>query len=270
MKCTEARKGMPDLLQQGLAEAEAARLREHLAACPACWQEWQELNETWAGLGLIAEEQPGPGLRKRFYRSLEEWRREAQPAQRPWRARLRLLLPDPRRLAPAMGLAAAALVLVVGFGAGFFLGRGNGAAGQKLEQLNRENGLLRQQASLSLLEQPSAAARLQGVSLAARQDDPGDELIRKLLDILDNDPSVNVRLQAVDALYMFVGREKVRSALSASLERQTSPMVQVALIDLIVAAKEKRAAVALRELLQSEKAVPEVKQRAQSGIERIL
>ena len=268
MNCTEARKGMPDLLQDGLAGAEAARLREHLGACPACWQEWQELNETWAQLGLIAEEQPGPGLRRRFYRSLEEWRREAEPSARPWRARLRLLLPDPRRLAPAMGLAAAALVLIVGFGAGFFLGRGGDA--DRLEQLSRENGRLRQQASLSLLEQPSAAARLQGVSLAARQPDPGGELIRKLLDILDNDPSVNVRLQAVDALYMFVGREEVRSALSASLERQTSPMVQVALIDLIVAAKERRAAAALRELLQSEKAVPEVKQRAQSGIERIL
>lgn len=270
MNCREAAGKMPDLLQDGLTAAESARLREHLQACPACWREWQELNETWARLGLLAEEQPSPELRRGFYRRLEACRQEAAAGKRPWRERLRLLRPDPLMIAPGLRLAAAALVVVVGFGSGLFLGRSGRASAEKVEQLRNEVGRLRQQASLSLLEQSSASARLQGISLAARQQDPGDELIRKLLDILDNDASVNVRLQAVDALYMFAGREEVRSALSASLARQTSPMVQVALIDLIVAAKEKRAAAALRELLRNEAVVPEVRQRAQSGIERIL
>jgi HEAT repeat protein len=88
--------------------------------------------------------------------------------------------------------------------------------------------------------------------------------------MLDNDPSVNVRLSAIDALYLFAGREQVRTALTASLSRQTSPLVQIALIDLMVSLKEKRAAAALKELLNDKQLIPEVRQRAKSGISQIL
>jgi HEAT repeat protein len=100
--------------------------------------------------------------------------------------------------------------------------------------------------------------------------DPDPSLIAALLDTLDNDPSVNVRLSAVDALYLFSGREQVKAALSASLARQTSPLVQIALIDLLVSLKEKQAATALKKLLNDKKIMPEVQQRAQLGISRII
>ena len=100
--------------------------------------------------------------------------------------------------------------------------------------------------------------------------DPAPSLIAALLDTLDNDPSVNVRLSAVDALYLFSGREEVRTALTASLSRQTSPLVQIALIDLLVSLKEKQAAAALKKLLADKKIIPEVQQRAQLGISKII
>lgn len=269
MNCQEARTRIPDLLQEG-AGAAAEALRAHIAACPACCREWQELSDTWTRLGLLPEESPSPKLRRDFYRLLEAARSEAAPAMRPpWRQRLRALLPDLRPLAPAMRLAAA-LVIVAGFGAGFFIGRRNPAAAEQVQLLRSEVGQLRQQASLSLLNQSSASARLQGLSLAAKQQDPGEELLGKLLDILDNDPSVNVRLAAVDALYIFAGNSGVRADLSSSLARQTSPQVQVALIDLLVSLKEKQAAAALKKLVADNKILPEVQQRARSGMERIL
>jgi HEAT repeat protein len=99
---------------------------------------------------------------------------------------------------------------------------------------------------------------------------PDPELLKTLLDMLDNDPSVNVRLSAVDALYLFADRMEVRSAMSASLSRQTSPLVQISLIDSLVTLKEKQAAAALKKLLQDKKIIPEVRQRAQAGISQIL
>lgn len=271
MNCPEAKNKLPDLLQDGLDAAESARLREHLQSCPACWQEWQELHETWSRLGLLPEEQPGPGLRRDFYRMLEAECQEAAAAgQRPWRERLRAWLPDLRRLQPAMQLAAAVLVVAVGFGTGLFVGRGGSAERERIEQLSREVVQLRGQASLSLLSQNSAAARLQGISLAAQDPQPGVELRRKLLQVLDGDPSVNVRLQAVDALYLYASDPEVRAALSASLARQTAPQVQVALIDLLVAFREKQAASALKKLMADEKILPEVQQRARAGVDLIL
>lgn len=271
MNCREAQMQLPDLLQDGLEAAASDRLRGHLQSCPACWQEWQELHETWSRLGLLPEEKPGPELRRDFYRMLEAERRgAAAAARRPWRERLRLLLPAPGAMQPALRLAAAALVVGVGFSAGLFVGRGGSAARERIEQLSREVVQLRGQASLSLLSQPSAAARLQGISLAAQDPQPGVELRRKLLQVLDGDPSVNVRLQAVDALYLYAGDPEVRAALSASLARQTAPQVQVALIDLLVAFREKQAASALKKLMTDEKILPEVQQRARAGVDLIL
>ncbi|MBU4268975.1 MAG: HEAT repeat domain-containing protein [Acidobacteria bacterium] len=270
MNCQEMKKMIPDLLQNGLESGQDEHYREHLHSCPACWQEWQDLHETWTRLGILPEEQPGPELRRNFYRQLEASRREMAAAKvTPWRQHWRRLLPDWRYAFPAMRLAAAVLVVVVGFGIGFMAG-GSRENGGKFARLNKEVERLQQQVSLSLLSQPSAAARLQGLSMTSRLQDPDPTLLKMLLDVLDNDPSVNVRLSAVDALYLFADREQVRAALTASLSRQASPLVQIALIDLMVSFKEKRAAAALKKLLDDKQLIPEVRQRAKSGISQIL
>lgn len=271
MNCQEMRIKMPDLLNDGLSAADAARLREHMLSCPACREEFQELNETWARLGILTDEQPGPGLRRDFYRRLESMQKELAAREHAgWRRKLARLLPDWPLPMPRLRFAAAALSVAACFLAGFFIGSaGKGSPGQ-LTALNREVDGLKQQVSLSLLGQPSASARLQGLAMTSRLQDPDPLLLQTLLDMLDNDPSVNVRLSAVDALYLFADREQVRSAMTASLSRQQSPLVQIALIDLMVSLREKRAATALKKLLSDSQVIPEVRQRAQSGINQIL
>jgi hypothetical protein len=271
MNCQECKKKIPEMLQEGLHGGEAARCQEHLHSCPACWQEWQELHETWTRLGILPEEQPSPELRRNFYRRLELQRRESAPTPlEAWWRLDRRFVPNLRFSAPALRLAAAFLIVVAGFGAGFFLGGGPKGGSQQLQRLNSEVDDLKQQMSLSLLNQPSASARLQGISLTSRLQDPAPALIAALLETLENDPSVNVRLSAVDALYLFADREEVRKALTASLARQASPLVQIALIDLMVSLKEKRAAAALKSLLADDKVIPEVRQRARLGINQII
>ena len=271
MNCQEIKNKMPDLLNGGLAASEASRLREHMLSCLSCREEFQELNETWTRLGILADEQPGPGLRRDFYRHLESLQKElAAREQTGWRQKVAGLLPNWHLPAPLPRFTAAALAVAACFTAGFFIGSaGKGSPGQ-LTALNREVDGLKQQVSLSLLSQPSASARLQGLAMTSRLQDPDPLLLQTLLDMLDNDPSVNVRLSAVDALYLFADREQVRSAMTASLSRQQSPLVQIALIDLMVSLREKRAATALKKLLSDSQVIPEVRQRAQSGINQIL
>jgi hypothetical protein len=268
MTCHETRNNMADLLlSDGLDNDAAARTREHLQACPACWREWQELQESWTRLGLLPEEQPGPGLRRDFYQALDAARKDLA-AGNGWQRKLRWLLPAWHLPVPALRLAAASLIIAVGFGIGFYTG--NRGDGGKIERLGREVDRLQQQMTMQLLQEPSASARLQGISMTSRVQDPAPALITALLDTLDNDPSVNVRLSAVDALYLYSDREEVRMALGASLSRQTSPLVQIALIDLLVSLKEKQAAAALKKLLADKKIIPEVEQRARLGISQII
>ncbi len=271
MNCQETRKKMPDLLNNGLTDAEASRFREHILSCLSCRDEFQELNETWARLGILKEEQPGPELRRNFYRRLESYQKELTAREKTgWRQNFSRLLPNWKFSAPFPGFAAAILVVGLGFAAGFFIGHGGKTDTKSLTALNQEVNSLKQQVSISLLSQSSASARLQGLSMTSKLQDPDPALIKTLLAVMDNDPSVNVRLSAIDALYLFADREDVRSAMAASLSRQTSPLVQIALIDLMVSLREKRATAALKKLLADEQIIPEVRQRAQSGINQVL
>lgn len=271
MNCQEIRKKMPDLLNDGLSAVETSQTRNHLLSCQDCRQEFQELNETWTRLGILEEEQPGPGLRRDFYRRLESYKKElASGTRHEWLRLLANFLPNRLSAAPALRFAAFALIVALGFGAGFFSGSSRKPDSGQLEALNREVDGLKQQVSLSLLGQPSAAARLQGLSMTSRLQNPDPELLETLLTILNEDPSVNVRLSAVDALYLFADREEMRAAMTDSLSHQTSPLVQIALIDLMVSLREKRAAAALRKFLAEGQARPEVQQRAQAGIDQII
>ena len=69
--------------------------------------------------------------------------------------------------------------------------------------------------------------------MTSRMQEPDDELLNVLLDTLNHDPNINVRLSAVDALYLFYRNPAVKSGLIDSLSRQTSPMVQMELIELM-------------------------------------
>jgi hypothetical protein len=261
MNCQEIKGKIVDCLSGGLAPVDRAAFDQHLASCGSCRRELEELNETWSRLGILAQETPGPGLRAGFYKMLESYKEGLEGKRAP-------------RCLRAM---AAAVLVAVGFAAGFWM------QAQRLrtptrpavltsdaQNLHQEINRLRQQVSLSLLERDSAADRLKAVSLASEIREPDPALLQALLDTLDNDPSVGVRLATVDALYLFADQPQVREALHRSLEKQTSPLVQIAVIDMIVALREKQAAAALHKLLGDRSLSPEVRERARSGISQLI
>jgi len=54
MECEEAREAIADKLAGTLAASAEARLRDHLAECSLCRDEFVEMESIWAGLGTIA------------------------------------------------------------------------------------------------------------------------------------------------------------------------------------------------------------------------
>jgi HEAT repeat protein len=129
---------------------------------------------------------------------------------------------------------------------------------------------MRQTVALSMLDRPSATERLEGISWSTGLDKPGDKTIKALVDKLDGDPNVNVRLAAVDALYLFRGDPVVKESLIRYVAKQDSPLVQVALIDLLVEIRERRAADALKQLIGNAKLAPQVKEHAELGLKQII
>ena len=269
MKCEQIREKSADYLAGELDEKTLTEVRGHLADCPACREELEGLSAIWAKLGVLPKEQPSGALRSRFYEMLEAYKeglakdRERQgfgQALSRWVGRFM-----PRK--PAYQLALALILIAAGLGSGYLLNvRPRSTARTEMAGLKGEVDDMRRIVAVSLLKQASPSERLMGVSWSARIDRPGDEIIQTLLETLNNDPNVNVRLAAVDALYLFYDHPEVKEGLIGSLAGQTSPLVQMSLINLLVEIRERRAAEALRRLIQDEKLNPKVKKRAELGL----
>jgi anti-sigma factor RsiW len=269
MTCDETRNSLPDFLTGELSAKAKSAVDSHLVSCASCAEEFHKVGETWTKLGVLPVEQPSPAVRDRFYTMLEAYAqglevRSGEKAPRPAFS-LRGLFTWNR---PAFRFAAAAALVLAGVAGGLFVGR-SGAFSQKFARLEREVSDMRQTTALSLLDRPSSSERLLGVSYSEQVQTPGEPTIAALLRILDTDPNVNVRLAAVDALYLFAKDPRVKDGLVASLGRQDSPLVQVALIDLLTELREQRAAEALKALIADEKIHPDVRERARQGLKSL-
>jgi len=269
MTCDDARAHLPDFLTGELSATAKNSVDAHLAVCGACAEEFHKVSETWMKLGVLPVEQPSAALRDRFYTMLEAYKEglDARTADRKAEKAfsIREFFSWKR---PAFRFAAAAALLFVGLAGGLFVGR-SGAFNEKFARLERQVDDMRQTTALSLLRQPSSSERLLGVSYSEQMRAPGEQTLTALFRILDTDPSVNVRLAVVDALFLFAKDDRVKDGLVASLGRQESPLVQVALIDLLTEAREQKAVDALKALIADDKIHPDVREKAKQGVKNL-
>jgi hypothetical protein len=171
---------------------------------------------------------------------------------------------------PLLQAAAAAILVVVGIQ----VGRQTSPpaptiAAPDVTALRDEVRDLRQMVTLSLMQQQSVTERLKGVSWSSQLDQPGNEVVSALIDTLMRDANVNVRLASIDALKRFAEREVVRSAAVRALDTQTSPLVQMALIDFVVETQDREALESLRRLSHDDMANEAVRARASWGIDHL-
>ena len=126
---------------------------------------------------------------------------------------------------------------------------------------------MRQLVTLSLLQQQSATERLRGVNYSYRAEPNDTEVLSALMQTMDLDPNVDVRLAAVDALRQFKTPD-ARRGLVDSLKKQESPMVQIAIIDALAELKERSAAPAMRALLTETRTDDNVRKRVESVLNK--
>lgn len=246
------------------------KIQSHLTACPDCREELESLSFIWAKLGVLPEERPSHALRTRFYSMLEAQKREMKKEKQ--EHRWPKLFQDwferfwPRR--PAFQFSLILIILLAGLAAGYFLNSATQHT-KEIVHLRQEVQNMHQMLAVSLLDQQSPSERLRGINLSYQMEQPEEKTLAKLLYILNNDPNVNVRLAVVDALYLFHDDPMVREGLTQSLPRQSSSLVQMALIDLIVEIRERQAIEAFKQLIQDENLNPDVKHRAKQGLQQL-
>jgi hypothetical protein len=276
MECHDATAHFADYLAGALRDDLRDAFRAHVETCTACRADLTETQRTWDALGRIPSVAPDQAaMRTRFAAALADAESALQngvpsldggtevPLYGHFAARQRFR----RRTLAAL---AAAAVLFVGIAIGRLTARPTASATDpQIAALRSELGEMRQMLSLSLLQQQSAIARLQGVVSTREIDQPGADVIAALLDALANDRNANVRLASVDALKRFMDRDAVRRGTLEALPRQTSPLVQIALIDFVVESAGADSIAALRALAGNSSVDESVRARATEGLRQL-
>jgi len=271
MRCEDIKTNFPDYLVGELDQNSVAEIQSHMADCPACRQELEDMSSVWTKLGVLPEEHPSNGLRERFYRELEGYKAEMN-RERPLHHLKQFfasLFYRSRSGRPVYQLAFGFVPLFIGLSLGYILFSGSQNAGSQSADLRREVQDMRQMLAVSLLEQRSSTERLRGVNLSYSLENPDSRTINALLDTLNNDPSINVRLAAVDALYLFYDSPTVREGIIQSLAQQDSPFLQVALVDLLVSVQERQALESFKTLIEANQLDPKIKQKLEQGIKEL-
>ncbi len=165
-------------------------------------------------------------------------------------------------------LAAAAVLILSGFAVGYFIQ--SPAQKNEVSELTQEVSDLKEMMMLSLLEKESATQRLRAVSLTSEMDQVSEKVTNALFTTLNHDENVNVRLAALEVLKGYNRSSKVRTQLIESIAFQDSPLVQVAMAELMVAIQEKKSVDALKQLLKSDKTPTEVKTKISESINVLI
>lgn len=271
MICKKMKESIPDFLTGELDQNSFALVKEHISVCKPCREELENLTAIWTKLGVLPEIEPDVNLRNRFYSMLASYK-EGLQKQKSSHSKKRLpslIFGKLFSFKPMPQFVLSLIFLVLGLMVGYFVFSFQ-TARSELKGLRQEIQTLRQTTAISMLKQPSAVDRLSGVSWMFQVKNPNQNTLHLLFSTLNNDANVNVRLAVIEALYLFKDHPSVRQGLIHSLSHQHTPIVQTALIDLIVEIREHRAIKALKHLLEEKQIVPEVKKHAELSLEQLI
>ena len=271
MNCKEMQNLIPDFLDGIIGKETGKQCEDHMAKCEACRKEVETMSALWTKMAQVPLEEPSPEVGKRFYSMLDVYTHgmNVAPAKTPVGVRISEWMQAwwPKR--PAIQMAFALVFITVSFLTGR-LTVNEKQPNDELTGLRAEMSDMRQLLTLSLLNQSSAIDRLRGVSMSREITDPDEQFLSALIKRLNTDPDVNVRIAAVNAMSKYSDRDWVRTELVSSLPRQTSPNVQVALIDLLAYVKEKQAVDAFQQIIDDQRRLEPVKKRARFAMEQII
>ena len=274
MNCEKIRERIPECLAGRLDKAAREIVVEHLETCAGCRAEVAELNAVWRGMETLKPANapaPDAAAKTRFMEMLEAYQAGLGVGQVQGSTRLR----GGWLAAHPVWQAAMAAGLLIG---GIFFGRyqfQNPARPDSREisevaQLRGQVESLRQLVTLSMLQQQSPSARLRGVTYSEQMARPDQQVEQALLFAVSHDTNGNVRLSAVDALQKYGGNPEVARAMLDAIPVQESPMVQIALIDMLVQLNATNVTPGLVKLSRDKQVIEVVRQRAAWAVQKMM
>ncbi len=236
-------------------------------------QAFDALQETWQQLNEKNIPEPSVEMDEKFYHMLGQ--AQEKDSRRSWVQKLKddfgSILFGFHQSKLAFGI----VILAIGLTAGYFLNTNNSGNDIKTTEIVKrdaksEEEVVQENLVLTLLDQPSANQRLEGISEAGKIVNVDEKVIKALLKTLNNDPNVNVRLAAIESLTQYANDPMVREGLVQAIVKQESPILQVTLANLMVALQEKTSIEPFRKLMRSKELDSTVAKQIERSIQSII
>jgi hypothetical protein len=159
-------------------------------------------------------------------------------------------------------------LLVVGLVGGYMIN--SVRPDSEVKELSNQITEMKEMMMLTMLEKESATDRLKAVSLTSDIDHASKKVTDALFEVLNTDPSANVRMATLDALSAYAKNPAVRVRLVQSIASQDDPLVQIELAELMVELNEKSSVKELRKLLDGNTTPKEVKEKLKESIDVLI
>lgn len=215
-----------------------SEMKTYVANHPELAKELQFVEAFWQQKSEVELEQPSAALDQRFYQMLNQAKvvqndQQIQSEKKQvvglgldiWQWLVSLFSPK-----PLAQFASLALVFTIGLNMNSFTSSNN----QSLAGLQKQVESLSSLVALSMINNGSTSERLTGVSYSLQTNEQNEQLNMALMKLLNTDKSTAVRLSVIDALSARASVIYFEAELLDSIDNQRHPMVQIALIRLLV------------------------------------
>ncbi|HEX5153566.1 MAG TPA: zf-HC2 domain-containing protein [Parafilimonas sp.] len=266
MQCYEVESLLIDYLDAQLHPGDKGPLEKHLESCPQCRQALEEYRQLFASIESNKTEKPGPALNEKFEDMLQSEMNIHATAGIVRMDKEDTKTISMKRSSLLLRIAASIILVASGVFIGSIITSTSTDTNTEMAGLKNEVKEMKETLMFSMLTEESASERIKAVSYADEINDPDSKIVAALIITMNEDKNVNVRLAALYAVAKFSDSRKVSDALIASLAKQTEPLMQIALINILTEKKEIKAKEPIREILQDEKTIPPVKEIAQKGL----
>ena len=257
-----------EYLNSEISLQQKEKLKEILKQNGYKLDELSDLESLYNQLDEFQVPEPDEKMDDRFYSMLEEYKeKERKSEQKREKAVAIFKSLFPQKYLPQV--AYSLLLLIIGFTAGAWIFQ-NSKYENQIVQMNSQIQEMQQVMMLTLIDQPSATERIKAVNIVNNFDQVDDKIIDALLRTLNNDPNENVRLVAVETLVEFANNPRVREGLIQSITKQESPLVQIALADVMLALQEKKAVEQFNRLMERKDLNDTVRNRLEKTVNVLM
>jgi hypothetical protein len=269
MRCKKIEGLLIAYIDKNLDKGDVQKVDKHLSSCAACRTEFEYMRSMNLRLSDMDMEEPPLTLKKNIDNMIKSYILgiNNSTSKEPLSAKISNWIETwwPRR--PLNQFITTSAVLVAGVIIGLIFNRNHNS--NRIDQLGADVNDLKRVIVASMFNQTSVSDRVNGLAMSSQLKNVDQQFLSTLLLLLNTDSNVNVRIAAVNAIANFSRDEYVRQELIKSLNLQSSPLVQISLINLLVEIKEHDSSSALLKIINDPNTNDYVKNHAEQALKKL-